>query len=93
MTKFQMNLLDKYEQAKYHTLYEAYGRPSNKKVSAYNACLQKMKEKNGWGARIPAINTCLFSFAFLFADPDTGEVMLHYETANNVYEFSTSTKA
>lgn len=89
MTKFQKNLIDNFNNAPFHSIYDAYDRPSNAKVSAYNRLFDMaMNEYNAFSTCVPTRNTFAFTFAFLYTDKVTGEIRLQYHTPSHVYDFS-----
>lgn len=85
MTKKQNELWEKYKRANKSGLYECYYKPSNAKCLVYNAIAALCWQLDGWRIRIPSYNTHMFTMAFLYMKD--GKTMLHYETANNTWDF------
>lgn len=87
MTKFQQRLYYNYKRSSYHTIWDAYEKPSYEKEKAYEWCVNKAKYMGAieWG--IPTKNTFQFTFAFIYPDSETGELRMGYETATNSYDF------
>lgn len=46
-------------------IFEAYARPSYRKIKAFKYCEDLEKQYNGHGLRITGYNTCTFSAAFI----------------------------
>lgn len=87
MTKFQRGLYENHLTAKYHTIWEAYERPSNRKVEEYQKCVKKAKEKGATDWAIPTKSGYFFSFSAIYPDPETGVLRMMYETKRNSYDF------
>lgn len=87
MTKKQTALLNQYNRATARTLYDVYGRYSYAKEKAYNWCIEKMNDLNGFDGRICSATCNFFTFAFQYPDPETGVLRLCYETHRNTYDF------
>ena len=86
MTKFERQLLRNYENATMMTIYDAYDRPSRKKIEAYENCVRRCMDMHGGPWRIPTKSTYMFTFAFIYHKEDK-TAWLHYETASNTYDF------
>lgn len=76
-----------YENARYDSVFRAYGRPSDAKINAESWCIHKMKNMNGWDYRILSYNTFNFTCGWLVENPETGVLQLCVETARNSYRF------
>ena len=87
MTKFQRGLYENHLRAKYHTIWEAYVRPSYAKEKAYEWCVEKAQEKGAIEWAIPSKNPFQFSFSAIYPDKETGVLRMMYETANKSYDF------
>lgn len=85
MTKKQTELYNNFKNATMMTIWDAYNNPSWNKQKAYHDCVNRCMEMHGGPWAIPTKNTFQFSFAFEYHKDD--EKWLHYETANNVYDF------
>ena len=85
MTKKQEQLYNNFKNATMVTIWDAYERPSLDKQKAYDECVQRCVEMHGGSWVIPTKNTFQFTFAFEYHKDD--EKWLHYETANNIYDF------
>ena len=87
MTKFQQGLYENHQRAIYHTIWDAYERPSYAKEKAYYRCVDKAESLGAIEWAIPSKNTFQFSFSAIYPDKETGELRLMYETACNSYDF------
>lgn len=74
-----------YECSKYHTIYEAYKAPSEKKVAAYNRCKNLMSEVGGHDMRITGRTCDAFSVMFPFVDRETDELYMAWITRSYDY--------
>ena len=88
MTKFQRGLYENHQRARFHTIWEAYEKPSYAKEKAYHDCVRKAEEKGAYEWAIPSRNTFQFSFSAIYPDKETGELRMMYETACNSYDFA-----
>lgn len=73
---------------KYYTwttdnLYQLYGKPSDKKIMAYDRVISRMLYDKGYRLRLSRNNTWSFSAGYLFKRD--GVEYLKYFTSNNVY--------
>lgn len=66
------------------TIFKAYGRPSNRKIEAYNQIVQEMQSVHGSGMRITGAGSDIFSCAYTVDTPDC-ETYLIYHTPGNRY--------
>ena len=48
-----------------YDIFDAYDRPSYRKVNAFEYCKDLMHQYNGHGLKITGFNTCTFSAAFV----------------------------
>lgn len=87
MTKFQRGLYENHLRARYHTIWEAYDRPSKAKENAYEWCVNKAQEKGAIEWAIPTRNSFQFTFSAIYPDPETGVLRMMYETSCNSYDF------
>lgn len=74
--------INKYDNSKLYTLYHAYTRPSTAKERAWNYCVELMVKYNGYGLKVLSYNTFMFTAAFLFTDPENGNIKMMYITPN-----------
>lgn len=86
MTKKNLAMLENYKRATATSLHELYKSYSHAKAVAYNDCISRCVEKNGFRVRVFSANTYGFCFAFLFEKE--GKQFLHYETSQSIYEFA-----
>lgn len=87
MTKFQRGLYHNHLNARYHTIWEAYDRPSYAKEKAYEDCVAKAERLGATEWAIPTRNTFQFTFSAIYPDAETGELRMMYETARKSYDF------
>ena len=75
----------KYEVAP--NIWQAYDRPSERKVAAWHGCESMCRDCDGFGLCITAAGCQTFSVMFDFAHPDTGVLMRAYITRdyNHLY--------
>lgn len=87
MTKKQEQLLNNYKRATLTELYQCYANPSQAKRNAYVCCRGKCYGMGGFGFKICGYNCTMFSVGWLYPNPETGVIMLHYETYRNTWDF------
>ena len=87
MTKFQRGLYENHLRAKFHTIWEAYDKPSYAKEKAYKWCVEKAERLGAIEWAIPSYNTFHFSFSAIYSDKGTDALRMMYETAYNSYDF------
>lgn len=87
MTKKQQALWEQYKRANKISLASCYGKPSMEKVVAYRRCHIKCYDMDGFRFRICSHNCMVFTVGWLYPHPETGVIMLHYETAHNTWDF------
>ena len=81
-------LYNNWKNATMTKLSDAYKRPSEAKIRAYEWCMNDYKRLNGTDFRICSKNTFGFTCAFLFNDPYAGSALsLYYATKDNLYIF------
>ena len=68
-------------------IWQAYDRPSNRKVKAWHDCEEMCRDCDGYGLCITAAGCQTFSVMFDFAHPETGELMRAHITRdyNHLY--------
>lgn len=68
-------------------IWQAYDRPSARKVAAWHDCENMCRECDGFGLCITAASCQTFSVMFDFAHPETGELMRAHITRdyNHLY--------
>ena len=76
-----------YKNAKYISVLNAYGNPSQEKIDAEIKCKNKMLEMGGYGYKILSAGSWFFSCGWLVVNQDTGVVELCVETVGNSYRF------
>lgn len=87
MTKKNQGLLWSYEHATARTIWEAYARPSSRKVDAYTRdCLGQLRDLDGYDGRITGASSHFFSYAFRYMKD--GVERLRYITYANNYDFA-----
>lgn len=64
----------------FHSLWDAYGKPSENKVRAWDYCKRLCAEMGGFDMVISSRNSMVFSVVFKFADNETGELCYAYIT-------------
>lgn len=64
-------------------IWQAYGRPSARKVAAWHDCEAMCRECAGYGLCITAVGCQTFSVMFDFMNPDTGELMRAHITRDH----------
>ncbi len=63
-----------------HSIYEAYGRPSDRKEAAWEHCQRLCREHSGRGLKVISKNTSFFTAGFVYEEE--GQPMFMYITAN-----------
>ena len=87
MTKKQLSLYNRFLLNHPTTLEECYAKPSFNKRVAYASCIERYNDQNGNGFCIMGFNHDMFSVAWTFTHPVTGQLWFHYETNRNIQEF------
>lgn len=64
------------------SVFKAYGRPSQHKISAFNEIVKEMSDVNGFGMRITGAGSDIFSCAYQVKD-GSGITYLIYHTPCN----------
>ena len=77
----------RYLETPYHSIYDAYGRPSARKVSSYEY-LKSIALYNE--CRVISKNCMKYTAAMLWQEPETGEILFRVDTAENVKTISLS---
>lgn len=72
--------INSWNRSSYHSIYEAYDRPSSNKISAWQYCIDLCNKNNGRGLKVISRNTYTFTAGFEFDDAATGEVMFMFIT-------------
>lgn len=86
MTKKERAMLSAYRGATATELYHVYDSCSKAKRDAFEQCRAIQCDWNGYDGKIVSANTWQFTYAFRYKTAD-GNEWLHYETANNTYDF------
>lgn len=82
-TKQAKSCLHKYNfTQKGSSIFTAYGKPSNRKVQAFNEIKKEMETVGGWGMRITGAGSDIFSCAYK-VNCDDGKDYLIYHTPCN----------
>ena len=81
-TKKAEHMIHAYEKSTASTIWQAYGKPSDRKVSAYQKIVKEMSEAKGYGMRITGAGSDIFSCAYVLKDPE-GHRYLIYHTPSN----------
>lgn len=87
MTKKEQGFKWQYDRASARDIYEAYARPSYRKVNAFRHCIEAAYLLNGYDCRIPSANCNFFTFAFRYKDAE-GKERMQYHTYANTYDFA-----
>lgn len=64
MKKYEMSYYNAYNRSGYHSVREAYARPSTKKVSIEEEIISRMENCHGYDYRIISKNDSFFSCAY-----------------------------
>ena len=70
-------------------IWQAYDKPSDRKVAAWHDCEHMCWDCDGYGLCITGANCMTFSVMFDFVHPETGELMRAHITRdyNHLYYF------
>jgi len=63
-----------------YSIYDAYERPSRKKVNAWDYCKKLCEKYKGSNLKVVSFNTFIFTAGFTFTDPETKEEMYMHIT-------------
>lgn len=68
-------------------IWQAYDRPSARKVKAWHDCENMCRDCDGFGLCITSVNCQTFSVMFYFPHPETGKLMCAHITRdyNHLY--------
>lgn len=69
-----------YLESDMHSIYEAYGRPSERKEAAWEYCRRLCSEYGGRGLKVISKNAQFFTAGFVFGESE--KEMFMYITAN-----------
>lgn len=86
MTKQAKRWLESYERSTAYRLSDVYTTWSYAKENAYDWCMRKCNNMDGYGFRILSANTFQFTCGWL-TENENSEITLHIETASNTYNF------
>ena len=82
-TQKAQRMISSYENTKKgDSIFKAYGRPSAKKIDAFNEILKEMNDVHGWGMRITGAGSDIFSCAYQVKD-GSDIIYLIYHTPSN----------
>lgn len=84
-TKKARGLVREYERSCNYGLNQCYVSYSYAKAVAEEHCREKMLDMGGYGFKILSFNSQAFTCGWLYADKETGVVMLNVETYRNTY--------
>ena len=87
MYKYQQAMLNAYESATCDSIFKAYARPSNRKVSIFTGIESGMRTVSGFGLKVTGHNSNFFSCGYLYPDQETGALRLAYFTPSRSYDF------
>lgn len=73
-----------YDESTEYSIFNAYKNPSPRKVGAFEHCLDIMHRYGGRALKVVRHNCFVFSAAFLFDDPNTGEIKFAYITPSRL---------
>ena len=65
LTKKEQDYLDKYMRSPYHSVRDAYGRPSYRKIFAEGEIIDEMIQNGGRGYKILSFNASFFTCAYM----------------------------
>ena len=84
-TKKAKYIINRFNASCFDTLEECYKSYSKHKFRAFQACVTKSFEMDGWRFRIMSYNSQTFTCGWLYEDKETGVIMLNVETYRNTY--------
>ena len=84
-TKKAQDLIYRFNHSTFVMLQDCYKSYSKHKFRAFQECVTKSFEMDGWGFRIISFNTMSFTCGWLYEDKETGVIMLNVETYRNTY--------
>ena len=84
-TKKAQDLIDRFNHSTFDMLQDCYKSYSKHKFRAFQECVTKSFEMDGWRFRIISFNTMSFTCGWLYEDKETGVIMLNVETYRNTY--------
>ena len=87
MTRKEMMIradIQAYDNSTDYSIFHAYKNPSPRKVGAFEHCIEIMHRYGGRALKVVRHNCFVFSAAFLFDDPDTGEIKFAYITPSKL---------
>ena len=64
--KYAIEQFKYYEKSDMYSIYDAYGRPSYRKVEAWNRCKDMAREYHGESLKVISHNTYMFTAGFTF---------------------------
>lgn len=81
-----LRYIDTYDRSSLYSLDDCYTNFSAAKQRAWNWCINRMLELDGWGMKILTYNTNMFTCGFLYEDKATGVIRFVVETPKHEYE-------
>ena len=88
MTKQQKAILKRYNLSNMYDLYDAYDNTSGAKRRARRGVVDEYNDKHGYGLKIIAKNTFMFSVGYYYKIKDV--LMFHYETNQTAQNWAVS---
>lgn len=85
MNQKQKNIIAKHLRSQKTDLYDAYKKPSQEKIDAYEDCYKRFKQQNGFKFKIIGRNLYVFSVGWYFKK--NNKTYFHYETDVTLLEF------
>lgn len=84
-TKKAQELIERFYSSELYSLEDCYTRCSVAKTCVFSLCIDKCAAMDGWRFRIISFNSQTFTCGWLYADKETGVIMLNVETYRNTY--------
>jgi len=81
--KNMMFTYEMYLRSQYHSLWDAYEKPSMEKEQSYEECLRRIHDMGGRDVKVIGRSTFAYSLGFEFPHPETGELCFGYITKDN----------
>lgn len=82
-TKQAKRIIRMYENTtKGDSIFKAYGRPSQKKIFAFNEIVKEMSDVKGWGMRITGAGSDIFSCAYKCKDGSDYTYLVYHTPSN-----------
>lgn len=87
-SKYMLSMYDRWRNSNMDNIFKAYGRPSMKKIEAWEYCEDLCRRYNGHGLKVISRNIYKFTagFAGETADDDTGELKKIFVFITDCYD-------